>query len=89
VFTNGGTGQLSATLIYATNGSPISGQAVTLALAPAANDQDCTAITNAAGAANCTIAKVNEPDASRIVRAFAAGVGYAPNQVDTAVTVGW
>lgn len=87
-FTDGTSGTLSATLTDASTGAPISGQPLTLALAPAGVNQDCTAVTNAAGLASCIIPKVDAAAGERTVQVTFAGVGgYPANQIDTSVTV--
>jgi len=87
-FTNGTSGHLSMTLTNASNGNPIVGATVTLSLAPADNNQDCTGVTNGSGHFSCTITSVNESDGAHIVRAnFGSGLGYPANQLDTPVSV--
>ena len=55
-FTDNTAGHLSAVLTDSSNGHPMVGDlALTLALAPAGANQDCTAVTNGSGVASCTI----------------------------------
>lgn len=87
-FTNGTTGTVSAKLTDSSNGNPLSGKVLRLALAPSANNQDCTAVTDGTGTATCTIQNVNEPTGTRTVRVtFSGSGGYPANQLDTSVTV--
>jgi hypothetical protein len=80
---------VSATLVDSVTAAGISGQSVTIALAPALSNQVCTATTDSNGLATCTIDDVNsEDDGSRDLRiTFAGGTGYPANQLDSTVTV--
>ncbi len=55
---NGQSVTLSATLT--SNGAPLSGQTVVLNLGSGSWTQNCSATTNAAGSASCTVASVNQ-----------------------------
>ena len=55
---NGTSVTLSATLT--SNGAPLSGQTVALNLGSGSWKQSCSATTNAAGSASCTVASVNQ-----------------------------
>jgi streptogramin lyase len=59
--------------------TPISGRTVTLGLGTGASDQSCTATTNPAGTATCSIATVNQPLGAGVLSATFGGDGfYAP-----------
>jgi streptogramin lyase len=75
---NGSSVSLSAVLTE--DGTrPIAGRTVTLGLGTGASAQQCTATTNAAGAATCSIDTVNQPLGAGGVFATFAGDGfYAP-----------
>ena len=87
-FTHNTSGTLKGKLTDSGTGNPIAGQTLTLALAPAGNNQDCSGTTAADGTFTCTIFRVDETPGSYNVRvSFAGGGGYPPNQLDTPVTV--
>jgi hypothetical protein len=71
--TNGSSVTLSSTL--SSNGTPLSGQTLTLTLGTGKTAQSCTATTNSAGAASCSIPSVNQVSGSVTVTASYAGSG--------------
>ena len=74
---NGSPVALNAVL--ATDGLPLGNHAVTLGLGTGASAQSCTATTDAAGAATCSIALVNQPlGAGELFATFAGDGFYAP-----------
>jgi streptogramin lyase len=77
VIANGSPLVLNALL--AADGAPLAGRTVTLVLGTGASAQSCTATTNAAGTATCSIAVVNQPLGAGVLSAnFAGDVSYAP-----------
>ena len=72
--TNGSSVTLSSTLT--SNGTPLSGQTVTLTLGTGKTAQSCTATTNSSGAASCSIPSVNQVAGSVTVTVSYAGNGY-------------
>ena len=60
--TNGGSATLSGVLTTnePTTGTDVSGRTVTFTLGSGSSQQSCTAVTNAGGAASCTITNVNQ-----------------------------
>ena len=72
--TNGSSVTLSSTLT--SNGTPLSGQPVTLTLGTGRTAQSCTATTTASGVASCAIPSVNQVAGSVTVTVSYAGNGY-------------
>ena len=60
--TNGQSATLSGVLTTnePSSGTDVSGRTVTFTLGSGSSSQSCTAMTNASGAASCTIANVNQ-----------------------------
>ena len=73
---NGTSVTLSATLT--SNGAPLSGQTVVLNLGSGSWKQSCSATTNAAGSASCTVASVNQIAGSVPVTAAYGGNSTVP-----------
>jgi len=71
--TNGSSVTLSSTLT--SNGTPLSGQPLTLTLGTGKTAQSCTATTNSSGSASCSIPSVNQVSGSVTVTATYAGNG--------------
>jgi hypothetical protein len=70
------TSTLTATLL-ADTGAPIAGQPVTLTLAaPTLPGATCTAITNAAGIATCSVASITGPPTATLSATFAGNLDY-------------
>jgi hypothetical protein len=67
----------------------LSGESVTLTLAPALSNQSCTGVSDGSGNVSCTITDVSSADdGSRTLRVSFAGDGtYPANQVDSTVSV--
>lgn len=81
---NGGSTSLAAVLTE-DGTQPIAGRTVTLGLGSGASAQQCTATTNAAGLATCSIATVNQPLGPDALFASFAGDGfYAPSSASAA-----
>jgi streptogramin lyase len=75
VIANGSPVTLNAVLA-ADAALPVAGRTVTLSLGTGASTQTCTATTSPAGAANCTIAVVNQPLGSGALNAGFTGDGF-------------
>ncbi|HTI24826.1 MAG TPA: hypothetical protein VL652_27770 [Kutzneria sp.] len=58
LFVAGGTAALSSTLTDANNGAPLPGKNVTMTLGSGGTAQSCTAVTDSAGTAACSISPV-------------------------------
>ncbi len=72
--TNGSSVTLSSTLT--SNGTPLSGQPVTLTLGTGKSAQSCTATTTSSGVASCSIGSVNQVAGSVTVTVSYPGNGY-------------
>jgi hypothetical protein len=72
--TNGSSVTLSSTL--KSNGTPLSGQTLTLTLGTGRTAQSCTATTSASGAASCSVPSVNQVAGSVTVTVSYPGNGY-------------
>ena len=72
--TNGSSVTLSSTLT--SNGTPLSGQPVTLTLGTGKTAQSCTATTSSSGVASCSIPSVNQVAGSVTVTVSYTGNGY-------------
>ncbi len=72
--TNGSSVTLSSTLT--SNGTPLSGQTLTLTLGTGRTAQSCTATTDSSGGASCSIPSVNQVSGSVTVTVSYAGNGY-------------
>jgi hypothetical protein len=72
--TNGSSVTLSATLT--SNGTPLSGQSVTLTLGTGRTTQSCTATTSSSGTASCTVSSVNQVAGNVTVTVTYAGSAY-------------
>jgi hypothetical protein len=84
--TNGSAVTLSSTL--KSNGTPLSGQPLTLTLGSGKTAQSCTATTNASGAASCSIPSVNQVAGSVTVTVSYAGNGsYQSSSTSSTVKV--
>src|SRR5262249_15421104 len=84
--TNGSSVTLSGTL--SSNGTPLSGQPLTLTLRTGRSAQRCSATTNASGAASCTIPSVNQITGSVTVTVSYAGNGsYQSSSTSSTVRV--
>ena len=84
--TNGQSLTLSATLT--SNGTPLANQPVTLTIGTGHSGQSCTATTNSAGAASCSIQSVNQVSGTVTVTVSYAGNSYyAPSSGSAGVKV--
>jgi hypothetical protein len=72
--TNGSSVTLSSTLT--SNGTPLSGQTVTLSLGTGKTAQSCTATTTSSGVAACSVPSVNQVSGSITVTVTYAGSSY-------------
>jgi len=85
--TNGSSVTLSSTLT--SNGTPLSGQTLTLTLGSGRTAQSCTATTNSSGAASCSISSVNQVSGSVTVTAsYAGNSSYQSASTSSTVKVG-
>ncbi len=85
--TNGQPITLSGNLT--TNGTPLSGQPVTLALGSGGSPQTCSGTTDSAGNVSCSIAAVSQPVGPTPVTAtYAGNTYYAGSTVTGSVQVG-
>ncbi len=84
--TNGSSVTLSSTLT--SNGTPLSGQPLTLTLGTGRTAQSCTATTSSSGAASCSIPSVNQVAGSVTVTVSYAGNGsYQSSSTSSTVKV--
>lgn len=84
--TNGSSVTLSTTLT--SNGTPLSGQPVTLTLGTGKSAQSCTATTSSSGAASCSVPSVNQVSGSVTVTVSYAGNGsYQSSSTSSTVKV--
>ena len=84
--TNGSSVTLSSTLT--SNGTPLNGQPLILTLGSGRTAQSCTATTNAAGAASCSIPSVNQVAGSVTVTvSYAGSSSYQSSSTSSTVKV--
>ena len=84
--TNGSSVTLSSTLT--SNGTPLSGQTLTLTLGTGRTAQSCTATTSSSGAASCSIPSVNQVSGSVTVTvSFAGSSSYQSSSTSSTVKV--
>jgi hypothetical protein len=85
--TNGSSIALSSTLT--SNGTPLSGQTLTLTLGTGRTAQSCTATTSSSGAASCAIPSVNQVSGSVTVTvSYAGNNSYQSSSTSSTVKVG-
>ncbi len=88
--TNGQAATLSGVLTSnePATGTDVSGKTLTFTLGTGGSLQSCTAVTNASGAASCTIADVNQGTGTTGVSAgFGGDIFYQPSTAASTVTV--
>ena len=84
--TNGQPATLSGTLTTnePSSGTDVSGRTVTFTLGTGGSQQSCTAVTNASGAASCTIANVNQTTGTAGISSSFGGDNYYQSSTTSA-----
>jgi trimeric autotransporter adhesin len=85
---DGSSAELSATLTQTANGAPIANETITFTLGVSAAAQTCSATTDSAGVASCSIASVLQPVASTsLVSSFAGDSTFALSSATNTISI--